>query len=72
MTLYIKPQLSKMIIDVDKDWSTYGLSDLSEVASGMTKGDIIFFDGTRIVKLSPGSIGKMLTTQGMGADPTWG
>lgn len=64
-------QLSGLIIDADKDWLVFGITDIEEVAAGMTKGDLIFFDGVRLVRLSPGPIGQMLTTQGMGVDPIW-
>ena len=64
-------KLSEIESDVDKDWQVKGITNLKEVAASMTKGDLIFFDGTGITKISPGSIGTMLTTQGDGANPVW-
>ena len=64
-------KLSELTIDADKIWLGMGISQIREVAAGMTKGDLFFSDGTRIVKLSPGSIGSNLTTNGPLADPTW-
>ncbi len=64
-------KLSQLLIDADKDWAAFGITDIKEVAAGMAKGDLPFFDGAVISKISPGSIGTMLTTQGLGADPIW-
>ncbi len=69
--LLMFPRVSDMEIDVDKDLEALGITNLREIAAGMTKGDIVFFDGTRIVKISPGAISMMFTTQGLGADPVW-
>jgi len=64
-------KLSQLGIDADKDWAVMGITNIKEAAAGMTKGDLLFFDGTRLVRSSPGSIGSMLTTHDFGADPTW-
>jgi len=40
--------------------------------ASLTKGDIIFFDGTKWDRLPPGTQGQVLTTQGAGANPVWG
>jgi hypothetical protein len=64
-------QLSALIIDADKDWQAMGISSIREVAAGMQKGDLALFDGAGIVILSPGPIGTILTTQGLGALPIW-
>jgi len=71
--LLIKPafKLSELIIDADKNWKGYGISSVKQVASGMTKGDVIFMDGVKLEKLTPGPIGTMLTTHEFGNDPTW-
>jgi hypothetical protein len=64
-------KLSELTIDADKDWLTFGITNIKEVAAGMQKGDLPFFDGAGIAILVPGPIGTMLTTQGLGADPIW-
>ena len=71
--LLIKPalKLSELIIDADKDWKGYGMTDVKQVASGMIEGDVIFRDGAKLEKLTPGPIGTMLTTHEFGNDPTW-
>ncbi len=73
MSVAIKnaPKLSLPEIDADKAWAAMGISDIREVAAAMTIGDLLIFDGTRIIRISPGPIGYMFTTQGMGADPIW-
>lgn len=63
--------LSGLTIDADKGWLAFGIENIKEVAAGMTKGDMIIFDGAGIARISPGAIGTKLTTQGMGADPIW-
>jgi hypothetical protein len=37
----------------------------------MQKGDVIINDGTRIIKLSPGSIGDEFTSSGSGHLVAW-
>jgi len=64
-------KLSEIDIDADKDWQAFGITDLKQLAEAMAKGDMLFFDGTRLVKLTTDSIGKMLTAQDMGNDPIW-
>ena len=46
-------------------------TNLKQVAEDMAKGDTAFFDGTRLIRIIPGSIGSMLTTHDFGNDPTW-
>ncbi len=71
--IYIKPalRLSQLIIDTDKDWEGKGITKLKQVAEGMARGDTAFFDGTKLIRIIPGSIGSMLTTHDFGNDPTW-
>jgi len=64
-------RLSELIIDADKNWQAMGISNIREVAAAMQKGDLALFDGVGIVIFSPGPIGTILTTQGLGADPIW-
>ncbi len=56
----------------DKDFLTLGISNIKEIVLGMTKGDIAFFDGTNLVKLSPGVLGSEVKTKGPGANPIYG
>jgi hypothetical protein len=73
--LLIKPKavhkLSELTIDADKPWEARGITNVKEVTAGMTKGDLAFFDGTRLAKITPGPIGTMFTTHDFGNDPTW-
>lgn len=63
--------LSQLEIDADKDWQGFGVTNLKELAAGMHKGDVLIHDGTRMVKLSPGSIGDEFTSDGSGHFTTW-
>ena len=63
--------LSALTIDVDKDWAGKGISNIKEVAAGMQTGDMAMSDGNNITIFSPGPIGTILTTQGLGAAPVW-
>jgi len=64
-------RLSELNIDADKDWQAMGISNIKELALAMDKGDMLFFDGAGVVLITPGAAGTRLTTQGVGADPTW-
>lgn len=63
--------LSGLTIDADKDWAAMGISNIKEVAAGMTVGDMIYHNGTKIVKITPGAVGTELKTKGVGANPVW-
>jgi len=54
--------LSALVIDIDKDWNGMAVSNLKELAAGMSKGDVLYQDGTRLIKLSPTGIGDELTS----------
>lgn len=41
------------------------------VGASATHGDLLFFDGTKWASLAPDTAGKVLITQGVGADPIW-
>jgi len=75
MSLLVKgggiTKLSEIIIDADKDWQAMGISNIKEVAAAMPTGNMISHSGAVVVALSPGPVGTHLTTQGIGADPTW-
>ena len=74
MSLLLKgvSRLSELQIDADKDCGSMGLSNLKEVVTGMAVGDIIFHDGARIEKISPGAFSSELITRGSGHNPYYG
>ena len=73
--LLIRPKavhkLSELTIDANKLWGAKGITRVKEIAEGMTKGDLAYFDGMRLAKITPGPIGTMLTAHDFGNDPTW-
>ncbi len=64
-------RLSQLEIDADKDWQDFGVTNLKGLDAEMKKGDILVSDGVRVVKLSPGTIGHELTSEGIGRQITW-
>ena len=38
--------LSQLKINIDKDWLALGITNVKELAPGMARGDILFFDAT--------------------------
>ena len=66
-----KTDLSQLEIDTDKDWQGLSITNIKELADGMQKGDLLFFDGTHLAKSTPGTVGTVLTGHDIGADPTW-
>lgn len=64
-------KLSELEIDADKDWQAKGISNIKEIAAGMTIGNIVQQNGTKIVLLIPGKDGYVLTSQGPGKLVTW-
>jgi len=65
-------KLSELPIDADKDWETFGITNMKELAAGMNKGDLAISDGAKLAVLTPGSIGTNLITHDWGNLPTWG
>jgi hypothetical protein len=41
------------------------------VLTGVSQGDVAYFDGTIWTRLAPGTSGEFLRTQGVGSDPVW-
>ncbi len=64
-------KLSELVIDQDKDWAAFAMTNVKEIAEGMSKGDIVYHDGNGLRKLSPGSIGTNLTSHDFDNDVTW-
>lgn len=76
MSLYIKggggiTKLSELIIDVDKNWLTFGITNLKELAAAMAKGDLPVRGAAILQRLTPGAIGLVLTSDGPGHLPVW-
>ncbi|MGP1667525.1 MAG: hypothetical protein ACTS5I_16790, partial [Rhodanobacter sp.] len=45
---------------------------LADIAGAtFAQGDILYFNGTNLVNLAPGSAGQVFTTGGAGANPSW-
>ena len=55
--------------DLDGYYPNPTVQDLT--ISGEQQGSVLHFDGTNWVSLDPGSDGYVLTTHGVGMDPTW-
>jgi hypothetical protein len=53
-------KLSELQVDSDKNWQGRGISNLKELAPGMTIGDLVQHDGTRLARLSPGGPSMVL------------
>ena len=63
---------SAITIDVDKDMGGKGLSNLKQVAAAMVGGDLIAKGlGGILVRIPAGVANTVLTSQGLGALPTW-
>lgn len=46
------------------------LQDIANVPT-WSQGDVIYFDGSNLTRLGPGTSGQFLKTQGAGANPVW-
>ncbi len=65
-------KLSELKIDVDIDWSGYGITNLKELVQGMQKGDVLQRGGSGVLeRLSPSAIGYELTSTGAGQAVEW-
>jgi len=64
-------RLSELNIDADKDWQVMGISNLREIALGMTRGDMPVRGPAIIQILGPGTIGHVLTSAGPLHIPAW-
>jgi hypothetical protein len=58
-----------LVIGTDVQGYHVRLADLAGIA--FAQGDILYFDGANLVKLSPGTSGYYLKTLGAGANPVW-
>lgn len=64
-------KLSELIIDTDKAWNEKIITQLKAIAGAMAKGDMVARGSDVIVKLTPGPISHVLTSQGAGKIPSW-
>jgi len=64
-------KLSELQVDTDKNWQGRGITNLKELAPGMTIGDLVQHDGARLARLSPGGPSMVLTSQGPGKVVVW-
>lgn len=78
MGLLIKgiTKISELEIDADKDWrdptlAPHGITNIKQVASAMSRGDIVVRGDTVLVRLAAGPDGYVLTSAGYGKIPTW-
>ena len=69
---YTASKLSEVDVDCDKDWAVKGITSLKQLAVGMAKGNLAYFNGTELVKITPGSVGTELITHDVGFAPTFG
>ncbi len=65
-------KLSELTIDADKTWAATGISNIKEIVAGMAEGDMIYYDGAKLVKITPGVISSELLTKGPSHPPEWG
>ncbi|MFU8796503.1 MAG: hypothetical protein ACNA7X_04335 [Dehalococcoidia bacterium] len=45
--------------------------DLAELITGLVAGDIVYFDGTNLVRLPIGTAGQTLKVNGAATAPEW-
>ena len=64
-------KLSELEIDTDKAWNAKEITQLKAIASAMAKGDMVARGSDVMVKLTPGPISYVLTSQGAGKIPSW-
>lgn len=58
-----------LVIGTDVQAYDTALADIAGIT--FAQGDIMYYNGTNIVRLGPGSSGQFLKTQGAAANPTW-
>ncbi len=63
--------LSQIEIDADKDWDTKEISNIGSIVVNMTHGDIVYYNGSTLVRLPAGSPGHNLQCLGPGKNPRW-
>lgn len=64
-------RISQLIIDVDKDWLTRGITNIKQVAASMSRGDLVVRDNSVLVRIQAGPLNYVLTSTGPGKKPVW-
>ncbi len=64
-------RLSELIIDADKNWQAFGISNLEELALGMARGDLPMRGDAVLVRFQPGTVGYVCTSAGPGHLLAW-
>jgi hypothetical protein len=59
-------------------WFDAGVTDsstpagvLKKIGAGNVQGDLLYHNGTSIIRLAPGTVGQLLKTGGAAANPSW-
>jgi len=63
--------LSQIEIDADKDWNAKEISNIASIVAGMVQGDIVYYNGSTLARLTAGSSGHNLQCLGPGNNPRW-
>lgn len=58
-----------LVVGTDVQPQSARLADVAGIT--WTQGDVLYFNGTNLVDLAPGTSGHFLKTQGAGANPVW-
>ncbi len=64
-------RLSELIIDADKDWQAYGITNVKELAAAMGRGDMVVRGDDVLQRLPPGIAGHVLVSAGFLQIPAW-
>ena len=67
----VEYKLSQIEIDQDKNWAGKGITNIKQVAAGMSLGDIPVRNDSIIRSLVPGFSGYYLVSRGPGYMPVW-
>ena len=63
------------VIDLEVPATVNNIDELNDIGdvtiTGVTHGAIIYRNSSGWVNLNPGGVGQVLTTNGVGSDPTW-
>ncbi len=65
-------KLSQLDIDADKDWGSYGLRKVKQIASGMATGSLAYRNASIMANFPPSTAGMQLLSGGPGHAPAWG
>jgi hypothetical protein len=69
---YVSPEPTISAWGAEESYQIYyGITNLKELAAGMTKGDLFVHNGTILARISPGAIGTNLMSHDFGFMLTW-